>query len=225
VPFDALVLFAKVPQPGRVKTRLGREIGASQASELYALFLKYLSWNFRRLPGGLRLFIAVHPRGGRKAIRRFFPWQRNPRVFAQKGADLGERMLRATRAVSRLGARKVLLAGSDCLELKSGHLRRALGFLEHKELVLGKALDGGYYLLGWKRPRMECFKGVAWGTSRVLEKTLWNGRKLGFNIGLLPALSDVDAKKDLPRLGRRLDRRNPLSKQVREFLSALAREG
>lgn len=125
-------------------------------------------------------------------------------------------MLQATEEVKRRGARKVLIIGSDCLELSVGHLREGLKLLDRKDLVLGPAKDGGYYLVGWKRPLPACFKGVAWGTSRVLQKTVGNARKQGLTAGFLGVLSDVDRTEDLPRLFRKLDGRNPATRSLRE---------
>jgi rSAM/selenodomain-associated transferase 1 len=218
--FDALVLFAKVPKPGRVKTRLGAVIGKPQAARLYGLFLKYLSWRLRKLPPELKLFIAVDPPGGQRQIPAFFPYSRKPLVFAQRGRDLGVRMLNASREAKKRGAQKVLLIGSDCLELPVSYLTKGLKLLGNKDLVLGRALDGGYYLVGWKRVIPGCFKGVAWGKSQVLGQTVRNARKAGLSVGFLPALSDVDREEDLPRLLRKLDSQNPIARFLKKALRA-----
>lgn len=220
VPFDALVVFAKEPLPGKVKTRMGKVLGHGRAARLYGLFLRYLSARLRKLPGGLRLFIAADPPRSQAKILRCFRGAR-PRAFAQRGRDLGNRMLNATRDAQKRGARKVLLIGSDCLELSPSHLRMALALLEKKDLVLGPSRDGGYYLVGWKKPLPACFKGVAWSTPSVLRRTLRNAGRAGFTAGLLPVLSDLDEARDLKGLGRRLDYSNPWA----QVLGAAVREG
>ncbi len=212
--FDAVVVFAKEPLPGKVKTRLGKVIGHDRAARLYGLFLRYLSARLRKLPGGLRLFIAVDPPGSRRKILRYFRGAR-PRAFAQRGRDLGNRMLNATRDAQKRGARKVLITGSDCLELSPSHLRKALAVLEKKDLVLGPSRDGGYFLVGWKKPLRACFKGVAWSTPSVFRRTLRNAGKAGFTAGFLPVLSDLDEARDLRGLGRRLDAANPAARAIR----------
>ena len=215
MPFDALVVFAKMPKAGKVKSRLGAAIGPDRAALLYGLFLRYLSWRLQKLPLGLQLFIVVDPPGASRRILRYFPYFSGPQVFPQRGKDLGARMLNATRAAQRRGARKVLIIGSDCLEISVAHLKRGLELLDRKDLVLGKARDGGYYLLGWKRPAPVCFRGVVWSTAQVLDRTVSNAEKGGLSAGFLPVLSDVDEVKDLRRLGRRLDPRNPITRFLR----------
>lgn len=214
MPFDAVVVFAKYPVPGKVKSRLGAAIGPGRAAALYGLFLRYLSWRLRRLPKGLALFIAVDPPGARQRILSFFPYSHRTRFFPQKGEDLGARMLNATRDAQRRGARKVLIIGSDCLEISVGHLTKGLEQLGEKDLVLGKAKDGGYYLLGWKKPVPKCFKGVAWSTETVLRRTTFNARKAGLSVGFLSTLPDVDEIGDLRRLARGLDSRNPVTRPL-----------
>lgn len=219
MPFDAVVVFAKAPAPGRVKTRLGTALGPHRAAQIYGLFLRYLSFTLRRLSPDLHLFIAADPPGASRTLRRFFAPAKPKAVFPQKGPDLGGRMLNATREAQKRGAKKVLLIGSDCLELSLPHLRSASKLLDRKDLVLGPARDGGYYLLGWKRPEPGCFKGVVWSTSAVFRRTAANARKRGLSLGRLPVLSDVDEAGDLKRLGRRLDPRNPATAPLRKLLS------
>ncbi len=219
MPFDAVVVFAKAPAPGRVKTRLGACLGLRRAARLYGLFLTYLSWNLRRLPAGLKLFLATDPPGAGKKILRHFPHSQPAAVFTQKGKDLGARMLNAAREAKRLGARKVLLIGSDCLELSVRHLGEALRLLGRKDLVLGPARDGGFYLLGWKKAEPGCFKGVVWSTRKVFGRAAANAAKGGLSLGRLPALADVDEAADLGRLARRLDPENPATRPLRKLLS------
>ena len=132
-------------------------------------------------------------------------------------------MLNATRKVQKRGAQKVLIVGSDCLELSVRHLERARRLLSHKDLVLGPARDGGYYLLGWKKPLPGCFRKIVWSRSDVFQKTRTNAKRGGFAMGLLSVLADVDEKKDLKRLGKRLDRRNPETKRLRYLLEDSAK--
>jgi rSAM/selenodomain-associated transferase 1 len=221
--FDALVIFVKVPEPGRVKSRLGQKIGFQKAAQLYGLFLQYLSWQFRELPPGLRLWIAVSPPRSHPKILKFLPYSKKAALFGQKGKDLGERLMHATRTAQKAGAGKVLLIGSDCLEINRNHLRKACSLLGKKELVLGPAKDGGYYLIGWKEPLPACLKGVAWSTAKVLKQTIRNARRKGYSIGLLPALADVDRWEDLRRLASRLDARNPVQKRILRFLDGFFR--
>jgi uncharacterized protein len=207
--FDAVVVFAKVPEPGKVKSRLGRAIGHEKAANLYGLFLKYLSWRLKKLPPGLKLFVAVDPARGLHQILRFFPYSKGAIAFGQRGGNLGTRMLNATRDAQKRGAQKVLIIGSDCLELSARHLDRARRLLSRKDLVLGPTRDGGYYLVGSKRPFVSCFKGIAWSTSRVLAQTLQKARQKGVTTRLLPRLFDVDEARDLVRLARKLKPGNP----------------
>ncbi len=117
-------------------------------------------------------------------------------VRQQQGGDLGARMLFAlNHGLARYP--RVLLVGSDCPELDADYLGRAAAALLQHELVLGPARDGGYVLLGARRPVAPLFADMPWGSDRVLELTLQRARAMGLATALLEPLNDVDRPADL----------------------------
>lgn len=186
-----LVMMAKVPEPGKVKTRLGLE--ARDAADLYGAFLEDLARLHRN--ASYDLVLAVHP--GEQAAdlgRRL----EIPRTLGQEGRDLGERLETAIRSVLR-DHRKVAVIGSDLPTLAPVAVEAAFLALEAADLVVGPAHDGGYYLIAMKR-ELPVFRGISWSTSAVLEETLERARALGLGIHLLGVRRDIDTGEDLDHL-------------------------
>jgi hypothetical protein len=108
----------------------------------------------------------------------------------------------SSSALAQDGVDSVLLIGSDCPLLTPDYLARGLAALQRHDLVLGPAEDGGYVMVGLRQPRPALFKGLDWGTGRVLEQTLEIAADQGLSTELLPPLWDVDRAGDLGRLAR-----------------------
>lgn len=189
-----VLLFTKFPQPGLVKTRLARDVGADNAAKLQMAFIED---ELRMLAGiGADVTLCCDPCRPLSDYERLF----GP-GFAyrpQQGADLGERMLRALHTTLEETGRKTLLIGSDLPDLPGAHLSQACAALRAAQVCLGPATDGGFYLLGVREPLpADIFKGVVWSGPRVLEKTLANCGLKGVIHHLLPAWPDVDTVDDL----------------------------
>lgn len=189
---DCLLLFAKLPRPGSVKTRLGAELGMEAAADAYRRLTEGV---LRSLPPALPLRVCFAPD---EAGAEMEAWLR-PRLLAagatfhpQGDGDLGARMARAFAEAFAAGAVRVLIIGTDCIDLTPALLAEALAALETVEVVLGPSLDGGYYLLGLRADEPRIFESIAWSTERVLEQTLQRAAELGWSHRLLPALTDVD---------------------------------
>ncbi|MCB1698686.1 MAG: TIGR04282 family arsenosugar biosynthesis glycosyltransferase, partial [Halioglobus sp.] len=118
-------------------------------------------------------------------------------LVAQRGADLGQRMHNALR-VGLARYRQVVLVGSDCPGIDRAYLVQALAALEQAEVVLGRAEDGGYVLIGARRVCRAMFEGIPWGSAGVLAATTGRLRQLGLDWVELPALADIDRPGDLP---------------------------
>ncbi len=118
-------------------------------------------------------------------------------IREQGEGDLGARMERATREAFADGAEAVVVIGADCPQLTAVHLAAACAALREKEIVLGPAADGGYYLIGLRRARPELFRGIAWSTAAVLTQTLAAARAVSVDCHLLDTLCDVDEPDDL----------------------------
>jgi uncharacterized protein len=205
----SLVLFARAPAPGRVKTRLSARLTAHGAADLYRAFLvdagrSYLS------PGGWQSVLYAEPGPLDPLLAPLFPapW----RGEAQAGGDLGQRLREAFgREVAR-GAPAVLAVGSDHPTLPRRELEEAfLALEEGAEAVVIPAEDGGYCAigLGAGAPAGEVFRDVPWSTADVLATTISRFESLGLRHRVLRGGYDVDRPEDLDRLRRDLAGRDP----------------
>ena len=199
-PEARLLVFAKAPVPGRTKTRLMSTLGARGAARLYAAMVRHtLSWAVRSRLCPVELWCAPacsHPFF--MSCRRDFAL----RLQRQSGGDLGRRMHRAlASALSR--APYAVLIGSDCPALTSDDVRKALAALQQgTDAVVGPAEDGGYLLIGLRRPQARLFAGIAWGGARVMGLTRRRLEQLGLSWRELAPRWDVDRPADLRRWKR-----------------------
>lgn len=192
-----LGIFARQPEPGRVKTRLGAAIGAYQAARAYeAMLLDVLDgWGSNQwlAPGGRRVVVFDPPGAG--------PWfdERVPAALglqAQVEGDLGVRMAAFFAGEFEDGAEKVVLIGSDSPTLDPTLVISAFLCLEEKDVVLGPSTDGGYYLLGAKGRVPPIFEGVEWSGPGVLRRTVERLTAAGMSLAVLPPWYDVDEPTD-----------------------------
>jgi rSAM/selenodomain-associated transferase 1 len=192
----ALVVLAKHPIPGRVKTRLASAIGAKPACELYDAFVRDLAARLRR--GRLDVWWAYSP-----ATAPFGALVRSRRCFPQRGADLGARIHHAIARVARATRGPVIAIGADAPHVSLRELRRAAGLLARRvDVVIGPARDGGYYLIGVRRPSRALFTAVPWSTASVLAATRRRCRALRLRVATVAPGFDVDAVEDLRALAR-----------------------
>ena len=193
----ALIVAAKNPAPGEVKTRLSPPFTHEETAELYRCFLLDAFDQCGRLDG-VQVTVAYFPPQAQASFEKLVPsyFQALP----QSGADLGERMGNAFCWHFDQGYDEVVLVGSDHPTLPPGYLRDAFRLLEEKELVLGPTLDGGYYLIGMQKFHAGVLRGIPWSTERVLSQTLGKARKANISVGLLPPWYDVDDPGDLEKL-------------------------
>lgn len=195
-PDARILVMAKAPVPGEVKTRLIPALGPEGAAALHGRLLEDI---VRRLTAArvapLELWCA--PDAAAAVFGRLAAMY-GCSLHAQKGRDLGERMRRAAAdALTR--ARVVVLAGCDCPDLDAGYVEQALDALVSHDAVLGPAEDGGYVLLGLRRAAPELFAGLPWGTERVAAITRERMRGLGWRWAERPVLWDLDRPEDLAR--------------------------
>lgn len=191
-PARWLVIMAKEPRAGAVKTRLARDIGTVAAVRFYRTTMGSV---VRRLSSGRRwqTVVAVSPSG---AIRSPV-WQRAARM-PQGAGDLGVRM---QRVFARMPPGPVVIIGSDIPEISTAHIAQAFRQLGAHDAVFGPAIDGGYWLVGLRRsPRTHrIFAQVRWSGAHTLEDTLANLR--GSAVAMLEQLEDVDDGESHRRLG------------------------
>lgn len=183
-----LLLFAKYPEPGKVKTRLAAALGAEKAALFYKEMVEEVVKKTRPANGEYRPILCYDPPDRRDD---FAKWLDLPLLKPQEGADLGEKMKNAL-AESLREAGKVLVIGTDCVDIDRPLVIEAFGKLDDADIVLGPVKDGGYYLIGCKKIYPEVFTAIDWSTERVLTQTLERARALKLRVSLLPELEDID---------------------------------
>ena len=201
---DVLAIVAKYPQPGRVKTRLGASIGHSAAAALYQAFLSDLAARFTRAAteDNYILWWACAP--------GFGPLQEivgsDALLLTQRGVDFAERLYHVALDMRAFGVRRLVIMGSDSPHLAAALIREAFLAIEPRQVVLGPAEDGGYYLIGFDLAAgaPDFFRGIEMSTPHVLEETLARASALNFTAHLLPKTFDVDGIDDLQYLARTL---------------------
>lgn len=194
----ALIIFAKEPLPGKVKTRLAQDVGERVAAELYGAMLADLLEIAHSLDTVRPLlFWALET-----STMPDCPGFPGLEMFEQQGADLGERMNNAFIKAFSLGMDVCCCIGSDLPDLPVEYIRRAFCKLESPDtdVVLGPAEDGGYYLVGMKKLNAGLFRDIAWSTGMVLATSLKRADELQLKTTLLPPWYDIDLIGDLRRL-------------------------
>ena len=186
-----LIIFARNPQLGQVKSRLARTVGPDKALHIYRLLLDKTCQV--ALDSNSDKMVYYSDRIEQEDI-----WDSQIfRKAVQSNGDLGIRMLNAFHRAFEDGYDKAVIIGTDCFELSPQIINTAFEQLNKSDIVIGPALDGGYYLLGMKTLHSEVFINKNWSTPSVLRDTLRDIRKLGLKPRLLPLLNDVDAEEDL----------------------------
>lgn len=219
---DALLVFAKVPRPGQVKTRLSALITDVEAAELYAAFLHDALRQVAVLSIPVHVFVAPEP--GDPPSRDQGPFLPSTSVRTQRGAGLGERMENAFDDLFAEGAGRVVLIGTDIPTLPFACIEGAFAALEAPDVVtIGPVDDGGYYLLGLRRPVPDLFRGMTYSHARVLSETLQRAQQAGLKVHLLPSWYDVDDPKALRRLSRELRSTQHGGEATRQVMDSLRR--
>ena len=201
VESGVVIVFTRYPEPGVTKTRLIPALGPTEACRVHRLLAEKTMGELRGLRRRLPLSVEVHFSGGDVATMAAWlgaEWD----YFPQGEGDLGSRLKQAAAAAFRKGKKRVILIGTDCLELNGLHLQSAFESLDDHDLVIGPARDGGYYLLGLKDPHPELFHPeMPWGSDQVLPETLKTAERIGLKPWLLEPLADVDRPEDLSGMG------------------------
>lgn len=202
----ALVIFARAPQLGRVKTRLVPPLTARQALAFHIACLESTARLAASLSRTIDTWLYLTPaKSARLRLRLPF----SIRSARQRGADLGKRLEKAFAQRSRGGAARVVVIGSDSPALSRSLLLRGFAALSRAPAVLGPAHDGGFYLIGL-RVRAQKIKslldGVEWGGPRAFRQVRAHLQTAGLRVALLPRLYDVDTADDLVRLRNNLRR-------------------
>lgn len=217
---DALILFfMKYPEPGEVKTRLAESIGSDKAAQLYRSFTLDLLAKLESTQ--LPFAICFHPKRKKQLLMEWLGEAYE--YMPQKGAELGERMAAAFLEAFAGGYRRVILIGSDFPDLPQGFLEESFGALKTHDAVIGPAMDGGYYLIGFRQERFfrQAFEGMDWGTEGVFRQTLSILKAHKRRVYVLPVWNDIDTIEDLRQLVERSEDSGFATSKTMSFLSKL----
>ena len=222
---DCAILFARTPNPGKVKSRLWTHLPpvlactfhCAAVSDTAALLAETLR------DAALWVFFSEAPPTGTTGSGVVLP--PGFRCTVQEGGDLGDRMAAAFARAFAAGAKRVVIFGSDSPTLPPAMIRRAFDTLADCDLVIGPTEDGGYYLIGCRGFDPQLFHGVEWSTPRTCEQTLANARRLGYRIAPLERWFDLDEWKDVERLLADARQGHPLPSHLAVFFKELDAAG
>jgi len=200
VPSRSLLLFARLPVAGKVKTRLLPRYTPEEALQLHRALLS----DSLDLLNRCAVLASAAPTLCLSDEGTLDP-ELSARLGAasvtlQHGSSMGERLARAFQERFAARSRQVVILGSDSPHLPAERVLRAFQALEKEEVVVGPARDGGYYLIGAARLHPELFRGIPWGTGQVYRETVRRARKEGISIASLPAWDDVDLPESVAAL-------------------------
>lgn len=204
---DRVIVFGRYPEPGKTKTRLIPALGPVGAADLQ-----------RRLTERTLNTVSSPPHGGKREIEFCYEGGSTHKVLRwigksipcsrQSPGDLGERIYSALKRAFKKADRRVVLVGTDIPGLTPEHVEKAFDALRESDVVLGPSTDGGYWLIGMKRP-LDLFTHISWSTRRVLEETQSRAKDHGVKVHLLDTLRDIDTFEDLRQSGLEMQASRP----------------
>ena len=200
MPAPQTVIFVRAPRRGTVKTRLARTLGDDGALDAYRTLLSATCEALRELKP---IELRFTPDDAAPELNEWLhpDWTTAP----QGSGNLGERLASATQDHFHKGASSVVIIGSDCPDITAADIQNAHQALATTDVVLGPASDGGYWLIGLRRPTVGVFDNIAWSTETVLQQTLERAASLGLSVATLRQLDDIDTHKDWLRwVGRKV---------------------
>ncbi len=191
-----LVIVAKAPIPGMVKTRFYSDLTPEAATDLYCCFLQDKIIEMGSLKG-IDLAIAYTPDDSEAYFTAFSSYGFS--LFPQKGNDLGERLNNIFVKKSVEGYDVITVVDSDSPDLPKSIVQESFEWLTSgwTEAVFGPCSDGGYYLVGLRKPHPELFRDIPWSTATVMQKTLETAKKNSIKTKLLRYWNDLDTFEDL----------------------------
>ncbi|MFH1215892.1 MAG: TIGR04282 family arsenosugar biosynthesis glycosyltransferase [Pseudomonadota bacterium] len=196
---ELLILFTRFPQPGMAKTRLIPVLGEHGAADLQRRMAAFMFERAQKIRTTKDVAVEVHYCGGDEGeVRSWVPTAFQLKV--QCKGDLGKRLHHATNTAFAEGRGKIVVIGSDCPSLTEEILEDAFQKLNHADVVIGPAHDGGYYLIGLRKSSDCLWKNISWGTEKVLRQTIGQAEAYGLSFLFLPPLADIDRPEDLTEL-------------------------
>jgi rSAM/selenodomain-associated transferase 1 len=190
-----LIVYAKAPKPGQVKTRLARAVGNGRAAEIYRAMLSGFLARLRSVKRRWHVSIHYTPADQETLLVPDVP-QDVPRL-PQCAGDLGARLKASFASAFAAGRDPCVICGTDSPDLPIAYLEEAIEELSSHDVVLGPTQDGGYYLVGLRAHLPQLFDGIPWSTEDVFRTTLSRAQALGRTVHTTPAWHDVDTLEDL----------------------------
>ena len=181
----------KAPRPGQVKTRLASSIGAERATRVYRALVEH---QLAQIPASWRTTIHFAPSDAEAEMRAWLE-RLSPQgtgFISQPDGDLGVRLISAMHYGFATGADLVFFLGGDCPGITYRYLEEAKAALAKTDMVIAGALDGGYVLLGLRKPSAAVFQAIPWSSDAVFAATLCQARAAGFSYQCLSPLEDID---------------------------------
>jgi rSAM/selenodomain-associated transferase 1 len=188
---NLIIIFTRNPELGKVKTRLAKDIGTENALEIYKILLNHTFEIVANINTQKWIFYSEN-------INEDQLFDENFEKKLQKGNDLGEKMKNAFEEGFNAGFQKIVIIGSDLIDLENSDFKLAFESLDTNDVVIGPALDGGYYLLGLKENYHQIFNDKKWGTDTVLEDTLNDFKNQ--KVKLLNVKNDIDTIEDIKNI-------------------------
>ena len=206
----AVAIVCKTPAPGQSKTRLSPPLRPEECAAISACFIQDLARTIGALAqdGDVTGYALYTPRGTEAALRRLLP--NGFELALQHEVGFGERLLRGTRDILAAGHRGVVLVNSDSPTLPRAILRQSVdALLREDNVVLSRAHDGGYTLIGLSRPHARLFEDIPWSTDAVHRLTLDRAGEIGLPVVHVPGWYDVDDQGSLAILQEEVSGRPP----------------
>lgn len=203
---EAIILFTRVPIPGKTKTRLEKILSPQECAKLHRCFLMDLKAVYEAT--GKDCFIFYTPAA--EAARLISILGEDVPYHPQLGEGLGERMDHALTSVLAMNYHACILIGADIPQICPDDLEEAFDMLQSKDIVLGPTTDQGYYLIGMKQPQPAVFKKLSYGHGNVLETTIGAIQNAGLTYGLIPEHEDIDEPLDLINFHKRVNQQPTL---------------
>jgi rSAM/selenodomain-associated transferase 1 len=187
------IVFTKAPRMGKVKTRIGLTHGAERAFTIYNELLKITGCAV----AGTNHHVAFTGTPDPGPLKSFFPNAES--FFHQSGTNLGDRLKNAFLRLFDRGYDRICAIGCDCPTLSENDMSQSFTLLEKNDVVIGPAVDGGYYLIACKSNGLAVFNATAWGTPGLFDETIALCKMSGFQYALLEKRSDIDTFEDHER--------------------------
>lgn len=192
----SIIVFIKFPVPGKVKTRLGAQIGNAKACACYRVFLQQ-TFDLLKRTSAENIIVAYEPGSKATEFDKIIPTEFD--AIPQSPGTLGDRMAHAFSIAFERGSERVIAFGSDSPTVPVHYIEQAITSLSCKDIALGSTEDGGYYLIGLRKLYRRLFEDVKWSSNTVFAETLARAHELGLAVERIPEWYDIDDLSTLRR--------------------------